>query len=285
MSPSSKIFSSVDVLESLPAMPQIAQQILSINLATDDGNAKLLKLVQQDPSISARIIGLANSPLFGTSRKIMSASDATTVLGIKRIKMVALSFAMISSMTRNPPGLLNVTHLWQHSMAVALAMDTLSKAMPREMRQPDEDVYLSGLLHDIGFLVLEHIDPELSNRFHQRIATEKELEASEIEAEMLEISHCELGALLACHWNLAEAIVTVIRHHHSNEVPANSVGKTLTAMTYIAEKLLPTFGMSEAMPADISIEVWQSLGITENKVANVEAAMRKRAEEVIAAVQ
>lgn len=278
-------FQNVDVLESLPAVPAIARKILSINLATDSGNDMLLKLVEKDPAISARIIGLANSPLFGTSVKIRTAHDASTVLGIKRIKMVALSFAMISSLTRNPPGLLNVTHLWQHSMSVALAMDALSKAMPKEMRQPDEDIYLAGLLHDIGFLVLEYIDPDLSNRFHARLATETERQAPEIEAEMLEMNHCELGALLARHWNLAEVIVAVIRHHHTNDLPENAAGRTLSLMTNLTEKLLPTFGMSEATHANIAIEEWQSLGIAADNAAEVEAAMRKRAEEIASAVQ
>lgn len=285
MSPTSGLLNNIDLLESLPAIPKIAQKILSINLATDQGNEMLLKLVEKDPAISARIIGLANSPLFGTSRKIMSASDAAAVLGIKRIKMVALSFAMISSMTRNPPGRLNVTHMWQHSMAVALAMDALSKAMPRELRQVDEDVYLAGLLHDIGFLVLEYLDPELSNHFHERVATEKILTAAEIEAEMLEMNHSELGALLARHWNLAEIIVAVVRHHHSSEIAEGTTGRLLILMTNIAEKLLPTFGMAETNHVEIDLKEWQALGIAADQVAEVEVSMRKKAAEIAASIQ
>jgi putative nucleotidyltransferase with HDIG domain len=285
MSPISNLIQNVDMLESLPAIPKIAQKILSINLATDRGNEMLLKLVEQDPAISARIIGLANSPLFGTSRKIMAASDAAAVLGIKRIKMVALSFAMISSLTRNPPGLLNVTHLWQHSMAVALAMDALSKAMPKENRPPDEDVYLAGLLHDIGFLVLEYIDPQLSNALHTRFANPEGKQATEIEAEMLEMNHCELGALLARHWNLAESIVAVIRHHHSDDIAENSTGKILNIMANLAERLLPMFGLPESVPTNIVVAEWQALGITEDRIEEVEATMRKRAEEIVSSVQ
>ncbi len=285
MPPLSNVFQNVDMLESLPAIPKIAQQILTINLATDEGNEKLLKLVERDPAISARIIGLANSPLFGTSRKIMRAHDATAVLGIKRIKMVALSFSMISSLTRNPPGLLNVTHLWQHSMAVALAMDALSRAMPKELRPPEEDVYLAGLLHDIGFLVLEYIDPQRSNALHNRLALEGGEKAIEIEKDMLEISHCELGALLARHWNLTENIITVIRHHHDacNSEPVT--GNLLIIMANMAEKLLPTFGMQNPVEHPITPQEWQALGISEDRVETVEAAMRKRASEIISGVQ
>ncbi|MCX7192586.1 MAG: HDOD domain-containing protein [Proteobacteria bacterium] len=270
---------NVGTLQSLPAMPETAREILSIELASDRGNELLLKLIEKDPAISARIVGLANSPLFGTSRKIMTVGDAATVLGIKRVKMVALGFAMMSSVTRNLPGLLNVRQLWQHSMAVALAMDALSKAMPQEMRPPDEDIYLAGLLHDIGFLVLEYVEPELSNRFHARLLEEGVAMDAEIEAEMLEINHCELGALLAEHWNLTDAIIAVLRHHHK----AAETGKTLIAMTNLAEKLLPTFGSNEQKLSGIELCEWQALGIAEDRVEAVEAAMRARAEEIASA--
>jgi HD-like signal output (HDOD) protein len=92
---------TVDLLEALPAMPKIAHEILSLQMATDNSNEILLKLIEKDPAISARIVGLSNSPLFGTSRKIMSIHDAAAVLGINRIKMIAMSFAMVSSMSSN----------------------------------------------------------------------------------------------------------------------------------------------------------------------------------------
>ena len=97
------IHKTVELLQMLPVMPKIAQEILSINLAADEGDELLLELIMKDPAISARITGLANSPVFHTSRKILTLSDAAAVLGIKRIKMIALCFAMVSSMPRKPP--------------------------------------------------------------------------------------------------------------------------------------------------------------------------------------
>jgi putative nucleotidyltransferase with HDIG domain len=275
---------TVGLLQRLPAMPKTAQQILSIELATDKGDELLLKLIEKDMAISARIIGLANSPLFGTSRRIMTVGDAATVLGIKRVKMVALGFAMMSSVTRNPPGLLNVKQLWQHSMAVAMAMEALSRAMPRAMRPPDEDIYLSGLLHDIGFLVLEFIEPELSNQFHARLTVECGLPDTEVEEQMLEMNHCELGALLAERWNLTSTIIAVLRLHHTVDVPIDAPGHTLIAMTNLAEKLLPTFNMGEQISSEIALEDWRALGIEAEQVEEVEAAMRLRAEEIAAAL-
>lgn len=275
---------TVELLEALPALPKIAREILSIKLSTDKGSDLLLKLVKKDPAILAKIIGLANSPPFGTSRKIETVSDAATVLGVNRIKMVALSFSMISSMRRKSAGLLDVTELWQHSMIVALAMDTLSKAMPPERRPPEEEIYLAGLLHDIGLLVLEYVDPDLSDRFHAaRLGAGAGRPFTELEAEMLEMNHCELGALLAEHWNLPEAIIAVLRDHHSGGVAPDAVGQPLIAMTNLVEKLLPPFDMSEHIPSSINVEEWLALGIAAGRVDELETAIRKRAKEVVSA--
>lgn len=273
---------AVEFLNVLPPMPKIAQEILSINLATDEGDELLLKLIVKDPAISARIIGLANSPLFHASGKILTVSDAATVLGIKRIKMIALSFAMTSVLARKPAGLLDVMQLWQHNMAVAMAMDVLSKAMPSEIRPTDEETHLAGLLHDIGFLVLDYVDPELSNRFHSRLAAEGgRLLATEVEAQMLEMNHCELGALLAGHWNLTSSIIAVLRDHHSVAVPKDTAGQPLIAMTNLAERLLPTFGMTESVATGIEIGEWQALGIAADRVAEIEAGMRRCVDEIV----
>jgi len=261
-------------------MPKIAQEILSLPMASDNSNDILLKLIEKDPAISARIVGLSNSPLFGTSREIMSVHDAAAVLGINRIKMIAMSFAMVSSMSSNRGGTLNTIQLWEHSMSVAMAMDELSRAMPIEIRPPEEEIYLAGLLHDIGFLVLQYIDPDLSNRFHARLAAETSRSFNEIEAEMLEISHSELGALLAKHWNLGETIVAVLRHHHScNEVAPRTL-PPLIIMTDLVERMLPSFEGREPVSETINTEGWNALGITTDKIPQTEAAILKRAAEI-----
>lgn len=275
---------AVKLLEELPALPKIAHEILSLKLSADESNDLLLRLVKKDPAILARVIGMANSPLFGATKKIETVGGAATVLGINRIKMVALGFAMISSLKRKPPGLLDVAYLWQHSMVVALAMDELSKAMLPERRPPEEEIYLAGLLHDIGFLVLEYVDPDLSDRFHAaRLGTGAERPLTELEAELLETNHCELGALLAEHWGLPETIVAVLRHHHSGNVASDATGQPLIAMIRLVEELLPPFGMPVPVPSGIEAGEWLALGIAADRVDGLEAAMRRHAQELISA--
>lgn len=282
MNPPESLREAVSHLNALPAIPKIAQEILSLKLVTDEGERTLLRLIEQDPLLSAKVIGLSNAPLFGASKEIMTVKDAVTLLGYKRVKMIALSFAMMSSMVKGPTGSLDVQHLWQHSMTVAMAMHTTSRAMPSDIRPPDDEIFLAGLLHDIGFLVLNHINPKLSDKFHTRMAAEVGRPVEEIEAEMLEMSHSELGAALGRYWNLPEAIVAVLRYHHQPGEAQAAIGQPLVMMAGIAEKLLPTFGMSEHTQPEISIEEWQALGIDISKADEIKALVQKHNEEVIA---
>jgi putative nucleotidyltransferase with HDIG domain len=269
-------------LDTLPAVPRIAQKILSLRITTDEDDRALFALNEKDPPILAKIIGMSNSPLFGTGRVILTVHDAEALLGSKRVKMIALSFAMLSSMIREPAGLLNINSLWQHSLSVTITMDTLARLMPHDLRPSDDEIYLAGLLHDIGFMVLDHLDAKLSDKFHARLAAEPGRPVEEIEAEMLEMNHCELGAELGRHWNLPESIIAVMRHHHSANNEQAADGRTLATMINLAEKLLPTFGIAESVQTGIADAEWQSLGIDPSRVDEIKTRVQEHVREVTA---
>ena len=276
MGASKSLHHAIKNLDGLPAIPSIAKKILSLKITTDEGERALLELIEKDPLILSKIIGLSNSPLFRTGREILTLHDAAALLGSKRIKMTALSFAMMSSMTRKSGGLLNIDGLWKHSLSVTMTMDTLARYMPNDRRPPDDEIYLGGLLHDIGFMVLDFLDRQLSDKFHARLAAETERRIEEIEEEMLGMNHCELGAELARRWGLPEHIITMLRYHHSPN-DARAAGQPLVAMASLAGKLLPTFGITELMQEDVAPEEWLALGIDPAKADEIKAKVKKHA--------
>lgn len=262
---------ATEKLEDLPAIPVIAQKILALKIADDACERELLDLIENDPSILSRIIGLSNSALFGIGRKILSLNDAAALLGSKRIRMISLSFAMMSSLPRKKAGLFNIDRFWQHSLSIAMTMETLVSFMPKELRPSEDEVYLAGLLHNIGFLVLDYLDPELSNKFHACLATQPEIEAGQIEMAIVGTSHCELGAALGHHWELPESIISVIRFHHSVDANPVCLRQPLVAIAILAEKLLPTFGKNETVNKKINPEDWEALDIDPVKADQIMA--------------
>jgi len=231
---------AIKSLDSLPTLPIIAQKLLALNTETDEGQRQLLVLVEQDPQILAKIIGLANSPMFGTSRKISSISEATSILGINKIKSVASGIAMMSIKSGTSTGSLKLQDLWMHNLGIAFAMLAIGRAMPRQIRPQDDDIFLAGMLHDI------------------------------------DICHDELGAELARYWNLPVEIISVIRYHHTPDAVEAPKDHPLIRMVYMAEKMLPSFGMNEQVDPGIHDYDWEALSISP---ANAEEILTQAAEQ------
>ena len=265
-------------LNSLPAMPEIVTKLLALNINSIEGEREMLKLIEQDPQITAKIIGLANTPMFGASKRVSSVSDSAILLGFTHVKAVTMSIAFMSSLIMKPAGKLDTEGLWLHSLATALALGTLSRAMPRNASPPDDEIFLAGLLHDIGYLVLNHLDQTRSDELHTRCSLEKDRPSAEIEAELLEMDHCELGAELAHFWNLPDAIVTVLRYHHDPENEHASAGQPLVSMVNIVEKVLASsIGSHGHGTVDISHKEWQALGIEQSKADKLIDQITKQA--------
>ena len=262
-------------LDALPAMPVIAQKLLALQMGTEESVQKMLMLIEQDPQISAKIIGLANSAMIAASRKVSTIKDALMLLGIARVYSVSIGIAILSLMKKPPAGRFDMQDLWLHSFGISFAMLGIVRAMPAHSQPKEDEVLLAGLLHDIGYLALAFLDPKRSDKLHMRLAAEPDHPAMAIEKKMLEICHDELGAELACHWNLPNEIIAVLRYHHTPDVAEAAPGQPLVRMVNIAEKLLTSFGMNEYVDPDIGAKEWKALGIDPSRAEEI----RKQAAE------
>lgn len=256
-------------LDSLPALPFIAQKLLTLDTSTDAGQKQLLTLIEQDPQILAKIIGLANAPVLGSSRKISSVSEAALILGVNKVKSVATGIAIMSIQNKTSTGNLNLQDLWMHNLGIAFAMLAIGRAMPRQIRPQDDYIFLAGMLHDIGYIALAHLDPQRSNELHTYQAAAPTRSALEIEKSLVDICHDELGAELARQWNLPNEIISVIRYHHTPDAPEAPRDQPLIRMVYIAEKMLPSFGMGERVDAGIHDSDWEALSISPSNAEEI----------------
>lgn len=266
-------------LDVLPAMPIIAQRLLALNLDTEEGEQQLLVLIGQDPQISAKILGMANSAMVSASRQIATVREATLLLGTKRIQSVATGIAIISLMTKAPVGEFNVQSLWLHSFRVAFATQGIARIMPANMRPHEDQIFLAAMLHDIGYLVLAYLDPKLSDKLHNHLAAQPERPAMDVEREILDICHDELGAELAQHWNLPEEIIAVLRYHHTPDAAEAAVGQPLVRMIGMVEGLLPPFDFDEYVAPGISDEEWELLGISPSQTEEVKELIGEQVEQ------
>jgi putative nucleotidyltransferase with HDIG domain len=174
-------------------------------------------------------------------------------------------------------GRLDVNSLWEHNIGIAFTMLVIVHAMPPQMRPNDDLTYLAGMLHDIGYLVLAHIDVARSDELQTRMVTESERLSLAIEHDVVELTHDELGAELANHWNLSEEIVAAIRFHH--EPSKSDSDQSLARIINLTEKLLPSFIFHERVDVTITPEDWLALGINPDSAQEISERIAEQAEQ------
>jgi putative nucleotidyltransferase with HDIG domain len=269
-------------LDILPAMPAIAHKLLALALDTDEGEAQMLSLIGQDPQLSAKIIGLANSPAMGIGRSVHSIHDAAMLLGLQRLKSVSIGVATLTKLTNRPASKhFDPQNLWSHSITIAIVMNLLAQAMPEEARPGESQTFLAGLLHDIGLMALHHLDFAACDELHHQLRLQPKRSIYEIEMELLGTTHGHIGAQLAQYWNLPAEIVAVLEHHHAAQNVDAAPANLLARMINISERLLLDFGMAEHHKNAISDNEWQELGIAPERASDIVAMVSEVAIQVV----
>jgi putative nucleotidyltransferase with HDIG domain len=218
-------------LHALPPFPAVALQLMSLLDDTDAPIKKIVSLLRIDPALSAEILRVSNSALYGLSRRIDNVSHAVVVLGTEVVKRLALTVAL-GRFSRSFMRVHGLRVCWDHSVACALIAEELAQAI----NQPKDRAYTAGLLHDIGRLALLACYPiEYNNLFV--VARENDFDELECEWELFDVDHCAAGAWLARHWNLPEDFVEAISQHHGCEPIDASLVSIVSAAHHIANRI------------------------------------------------
>jgi putative nucleotidyltransferase with HDIG domain len=218
-------------LQALPPFPAVALQLMSLLDDTEAPIKRIVELLRIDPALSAEILRVANSALYGLSRKIDNVSHAVAVLGTEVVKRLALTVAL-GRFSRSFMRVHGLRVCWDHSVACAVIAEELAQAM----KQPKDRAYTAGLLHDIGRLALLACHPvEYNNLFV--IARENSFDELECEWELFDVDHCSAGAWLARHWNLPDDFTEAIAKHHHAEARDASLTAIVTAAHHAANRI------------------------------------------------
>ncbi len=198
----------------LPAMPMVAQKILSLNISNDRDQDALVPVICQCPVTSARIISMANSVAFcaAEGRIISSVKEAVQRIGMTNAYNSALASALFTLKSQDSLHKFDCNNIWKHSAEVRQVMQAFAKLMPPVERPLPQDIALVALLHDIGFLAYNAINPELSDILLDRINNGADSEL--VSHELFGISHDKLGAALLSSWGIPEKIVMAVKWHH-----------------------------------------------------------------------
>lgn len=197
------------VIARLQPFPPVAARLMRM-VATDDVVFRgVAELIRSDTTFSAEVLRLANSPLLGCRRKILSILHAVAILGLERVKSLVMMVALRNflSASLHIPSLMRC---WRHSLAAAFLAQDIGVSCWLDRDQ----CYTAGLMHDLGRLALLATYP---NEYAEML---EEVDASgcdplEAERRKFEIDHCAIGSWLITEWDLPEDFLAIVGTHHS----------------------------------------------------------------------
>lgn len=239
----------------LPAMPHVASKVLDLSGNPNTTAAELQKVLQDDQAMAARILKIANSALYGCSRKIKTLTDAIVMLGFNTIRsLVVTSAARNMYLAEGRTMGLKERLLWEHSIGCAIACKLLVGNRHPALA---EEAFLAGLMHDIGKLVLNQYASDVFDQVVQQVYNEG---AQFVDAEMaiLGFHHGEVGAQLVGKWKLSSTLEEAIREHH--DPTAFAADKPLLCYLDLANNLCKREGIGFVELPELDLAALPSAG-------------------------
>lgn len=205
----------IQKIKNLPPLPVIAQQLVGALNDPETSIDEIANIVKNDPTLTSRILGLANSAFFGFNRKVYTLNEAIiNVLGLDLVRGLALTIVMGGMFDMRKCPEFDISRHWSSALLTAdLAMRT-STMLKQNQDINHHNLFLYGLLHNFGILILVDRFPKIMTEIFNVAKRHMERRLIHTEQAILDMDHHQAGAWLAQKWQLPEDIVQVIQHHH-----------------------------------------------------------------------
>jgi len=217
----------------LYSLPNVAMEVLDLtsNPAVD---ARALKdCIENDPALTAKILRVVNSSLFGLSREVSDLNQALALLGIKPLKTLVLGFSLPSGLFDSVEAHV-LRDYWRRTLTKAVAARELSETL---WDTPGDDAFIAGLLQDIGQLLLIQQIGEPYLKLLERVCTDGQSLAA-VENETMGFDHTELSARMLATWRLPQGLVEAVAwNHRLHESLGEHPAATLKQIVHLADLL------------------------------------------------
>lgn len=244
-------------IDKLPSLPSLFFELQEA-LASHKSNANsLANIISKDPSLTARLLGLVNSPFYGFPSRIDSISRAVNLVGTKKISILALATTCMMQFRHIPDGIMNMRLFWKHSLATGIASRSIA-GMIGVTNQ--ERFFVTGLLHDLGRLILFHRFPQAC-RYGLGLAQENKQLLCTTENDLLGCDHAEIGGMILEKMAMPQSLTSAIRHHHQ---PFKKDDDLCPPSLHLADILINAMGLGssgEKYVPPLDSRAWERLGL------------------------
>lgn len=223
----------------IPSVPQAAARFLEMIQDPDFDYREVVEVLSSDPGTAGEILRLANSSLFGVTRHVSSLSHALTLLGLRRVRSLVLGRYIVESLDRHAPTHIDIAYFWRRSLTCAILSAQFAAKLEPQLR---EEAFISGLLADLGVIVLDEAMPTDYAVLAAQYCPEGEAELARREMSLLGISHARASALVLEHWQLPHVVCEAVRGHpwELEQMEASPLARLVGAADLLSKHLCDT---------------------------------------------
>jgi HD-like signal output (HDOD) protein len=241
--------------------------------------ADIAKIITEDQGLTARLLKLANSPMFGYYSEIDSIHKAVTIIGTQQLRDMVLAVSVIEVFTNIPEELINMKSFWQHSIACGI----IARALATYRREPNvERFFAAGILHDVGQLVMCTTIPDIVREMLSISRQENALHFS-TELAHLGFTHATVGGEVFRKWKIPVSIAEPVACHH-NPTKAHMFPLE-AAVVHLADSICLAMGLGcsgERLVPPLNPVAWNRLDIPAGALATIVKQVESQLEETFA---
>lgn len=253
-------------VKDLPTLPGVLDEVTKLVQDPESSTEQIAKAISRDQVLSAKVLKMVNSPVYGFPGRISSIQHALVLLGFNVIRGIIISTSVFDIMQVAMKG------LWQHSIGCATACGIIAR---RAGYDEPEEFAVAGLLHDLGKVVAAVQLPEMLDRI---IATAKQKDISfyQAEKEVMGFGHDRINAWLGRHWRLPANLREAMSWHHKPESAQHY--PEITAAVHVSDFLVRAFEFGSAGDDHISYLSPNAVNTLGLRMADLERIMDELSE-------
>lgn len=231
-----EIIKDMKTLVSLPDAVVRANELLDSKKA---GTEEIGAVINHDPALAARLLKLVNSAFYNFPAQVDSVSRAITLIGTDELRALIMASSVTQSFKNISPDIIDMDAFWNRSVYCGLVA---KKLMMLAQSGKGESMFLTGLLHDVGRLVLLACQPEQAEKIHA-LASKTGQRLAEAETQILGFRSTALGSALLESWHLPKSLWEPVRYQHQPEAADDFAAETrilnlaLTVMDHVEPEL------------------------------------------------